>query len=374
MSKTNTFKGYFSGFITVMIFILSFLGMSRLAQAKSIDWGTTSVFFHWDHDLGEEQVTLPISRKSVMVEVSITNVYIYDDFEHKPVDVKMFVRAREVYGDKEDIDIYTVRSGESLTFTSWFGEDRDMIDFELEYIQNTDLNTDFCNISFDITIKKLYDAELNVSCDKSVTLKDDGDKKIYIDAIYGYEDDIDGLYFIKAKSSNKNIILVCADDNYIEIFGMEKPGKCKIYVTVKYKGETCNFTIDVTVKSNLKSVLTAIGGLDYYYTRDNYFIMKVKNRSKKSITIYSDGAYALNYNYKSFDRRVRLSGGKSKIVIKPGKSKRIKWKVIGSVTWYNAKDFEIYSKWKYSGKTKWVWAAYNCFKVFNSGKWRRIDY
>lgn len=45
MSKTNTFKGYFSGFITVMIFILSFLGMSRLAQAKSIDWGTTSVFF-----------------------------------------------------------------------------------------------------------------------------------------------------------------------------------------------------------------------------------------------------------------------------------------------------------------------------------------
>lgn len=355
----------------IIFAVLSFIGISRPAQAKFINWGTTSITFGWDKDLGEEYVSLPISSKSVMVEVNITNVHI--TLDDKPVDVNMLVRVGDLYEDEE---IYAVRSGESLKFTSWFGEERDTIDFELEDTETDEGDTDFCDISFDITITKLYNAELEVSCKKSVTIKDDGSIMVYLAANYGNDYDIDGLYSIKATSSNENIASVIVDDYdecSIEIYGEGKAGKCKINVVARYKGETCKLSIDVTVKSNLKSTLTAYGGLDYYDTRDNYFTMNITNRSKKPITIYSSGAYALDCDYKSFDRNVKLSGGKSKVVIKPGASKTIKWKVIGSVTWYNVKDFEIHCKWKYKGKTQWVSVEYEYIKVFKSGKWKRID-
>ena len=101
--------------------------------------------------------------------------------------------------------------------------------------------------------------------------------------------------------------------------------------------------------------------------------MSVTNHSKKAIVIYSKGAVALDADYKSFDRYVALTGGKTKIVIKPRQTKKIKRKVKGSVTWYNVKDFEIRAKWKYKGKIRWVSVDYEYIMVYKKGKWKSIS-
>ena len=73
--------------------------------------------------------------------------------------------------------------------------------------------------------------------------------------------------------------------------------------------------------------------LTKYNTRDNYFEVSIKNHSKQSITIYSSGAYSQDDDYKIYDRKLRLIKNKKKIVIKPKKNAKIRFKIIGKNTW-----------------------------------------
>lgn len=110
-----------------------------------------------------------------------------------------------------------------------------------------------------------------------------------------------------------------------------------------------------------------------YNTRSNVFKMSLTNRSKKQIKIYSKGAVALDDDYVSFDRKVKMTKKRKTITVKPGKSKTINWKVIGTTTWYDVNDFAIQFKCKYIGKKSWLSVQDDSVYVWKKKKWKKIS-
>ena len=104
-----------------------------------------------------------------------------------------------------------------------------------------------------------------------------------------------------------------------------------------------------------------------YKTRSNCFVVIFKNQGNKKLTI-TEGLKAINVDYKSFDRKLRL---KKKVVVKPGAEKKVKFYVKGRTTWYDSDDFKIYYKFKYNGKTykakAWVDEG-DCESKYKAGK------
>lgn len=132
-----------------------------------------------------------------------------------------------------------------------------------------------------------------------------------------------------------------------------KPGTgyFTIQTGVNYHGGPAISTkkkVTVTIKKG--NALCLNGELIGYNTRSNKFTVKIRNYSSKSVKILSRGAKAINYDYKTFDRSLRISG-KSSITIKPGKTKKIVFKASGRSTWYDFDDFYIKCKCKLGKKT-----------------------
>lgn len=177
----------------------------------------------------------------------------------------------------------------------------------------------------------------------------------------GYKDKIKLLYSkgrIKWKSTNKKVATV----NKKGIIKAKHKGKCIIYC--KYKGK--KYSAKIKVK---RGVPWFRGYLTRYNTRSNCFTVKYKNYNKKALTIYSYNAKAIDDDYKSFDRNLQIKG-RNRVVIKPGKTKKIKFKVLGRVTWYDKEDYYIYFDFKYDGKRyrgrSWTDGTAYILK----GKWR----
>ena len=152
---------------------------------------------------------------------------------------------------------------------------------------------------------------------------------------------------VKWTSSNKKIATVSSKGS---IKG-KKFGTC--YVYAKYKGTKYKCKVIVKrYKPKYKNEL-----IDYD-TRDNAFYIEVKNTGRKTINIYSTNAIAIDVDYKSYDRKLKLSGGKTYIKIAPGKTKEIRFKVIGSVTWWDPEDFKVRYTLKCDGKSYTAYARY----------------
>ena len=100
-----------------------------------------------------------------------------------------------------------------------------------------------------------------------------------------------------------------------------------------------------------------------YNTRSNYFTLKIKNNSKKSIIIQKGTTKVIDCDYKSFDRKVTLSKSQT---IKPGQTKTIKFKVKGSTTWRHVNDFTLYYYFKLDGKKYYAKAD-----VLNTSKYKK---
>lgn len=128
-----------------------------------------------------------------------------------------------------------------------------------------------------------------------------------------------------------------------------KVGKKKYSYKVKVEYQYPNFNVS----------------LDSYNTRGNYFVAEFKNYSNKPLTIYSSGAKALDDNFKSYDRNLRLTS--STIKIRPKSKMKVKFYVKGRVTWYNVKDFTIYYKFKFDDRTYngkfWYASDSSAFKI-----------
>lgn len=301
-----------------------------------------------------------LTSKKIKVRVEITNVCTYD-IEGNRIDDDIQVD----YGLEEKER--HVKSGEVLTFTDYFDNYDDNLLFETRNAYG---------FSLDLKITKICDAELKISCRKSITMKDTGLKTVYLTVYYG-DEDVTEFANYKVKASKKNLVdadtMDTCEDGYFFLSGSGKAGKCKVTVTVKYKGQSSSTSFVLKLKSTLKKNLYVLGDLYSYNTRSNTFKMDLTNRSKKPIKIYSKGAVALDDDYYSFDRNVKLTKNKKIITIKSGKCKTISWKVIGRNTWYDVEDFEIHFKCKYKGKVSWLSVQGETVYIWKKKKWRKLS-
>lgn len=143
---------------------------------------------------------------------------------------------------------------------------------------------------------------------------------------------------IKWSSSNKKIATVTASGKV----KAKKIGKCTITAKVGKKKYTCKIKVSYR-NPNFGAILTG------YNTRNNYFTVKYKNWGDKPVYIKPNNAKVEDVDYKRFDRRVRLPGGKT-IKINPKKTKTVRFYVQGSVSWYNYRDYTLIYKFSYDGK------------------------
>ena len=124
-----------------------------------------------------------------------------------------------------------------------------------------------------------------------------------------------------------------------------------------------SYTTKVVVKPGDPDFTAYLTG---YNTRNNYFTVKVHNYGCNSVTIIRSGSKIVDCDYRSYDRYVKSS---SSVVVKPGKTKYIRFYFKGRPTWPDYEDFTIYSYIRYEGvKYKWhVWDEDSVFKLGN--KW-----
>ena len=146
--------------------------------------------------------------------------------------------------------------------------------------------------------------------------------------------------------------------------------KGNIYVYCKSKGNT---KVTVKLKNGKKyscNVKVKPGDPNFYAclydyeTRDNCFVVKVYNPGPHSVTLIKNGAKVKNVDYKSFDRNIK--SGKS-VTIKPGKTKKVRFYVRGSNTWYDSSDFTLYAKFRYEGKV-YDWHVWDENTVYRRSK------
>ena len=86
--------------------------------------------------------------------------------------------------------------------------------------------------------------------------------------------------------------------------------------------------------------------LDKYDRRTGKVYVYVKNKGKVPLYVYSKGSKLIDFDYKSFDRTLRLSGKSKSVKINPGKEQCVVYKIKGRATWPGAEDKKIRMKFK----------------------------
>lgn len=162
---------------------------------------------------------------------------------------------------------------------------------------------------------------------------------------------------IKWKSSNKKVATITSDG----VLYAEGVGKATI--TATYKGKKYKTKITVTAAT------PRFGTILYdYNTRNNYFVVKIKNDTHMPITVLSGTTKVIDKDYKTFDRKINLS---KSCTIKPGKMKTLKFKVQGNVTWYDVTGYTLYYNIKLDGKKYSVKTNWNNVSKYKKGsKWK----
>ena len=156
---------------------------------------------------------------------------------------------------------------------------------------------------------------------------------------------------INYTSSNKNVAVVNAK-GVVSACGV---GNAVITVKSGNKKVTCKVKVSYRRPDFGASLLG-------YNTRNNYFAVKLKNWGSRSLYIIPGDNKVEHYAYKTFDRYLRMSGGKT-IVVKPGKTAIIKFYVQGDLTWYDHSEYSLfytfsYDGKKYKGRTQCVGSSY----------------
>lgn len=156
---------------------------------------------------------------------------------------------------------------------------------------------------------------------------------------------------INYTSSNKNVAVVNAK-GVVSACGV---GSTVITVKSGNKKVTCKVKVSYRRPDFGASLLG-------YNTRNNYFAVKFKNWGNRSLYIIPGDNKVEHYAYKTFDRYLRMSNGKT-IVVKPGKTAIIKFYVQGDLTWYDHSEYSLfytfsYDGKKYKGRTQCVGSAY----------------
>lgn len=143
---------------------------------------------------------------------------------------------------------------------------------------------------------------------------------------------------IKWSSSNKKVATVTASGKV----KAKKVGKCIITAKIGKKKYTCK--VNVVYRNPDFSA-----NLIKYDTRNNCFVVEYTNWSNRTLYINPGKTKVEDCDYRRYDRNLRIQGGKT-IAIKPKKTKKIKFYVQGSRTWYDYTDFTLFYRFTYDGK------------------------
>lgn len=209
-----------------------------------------------------------------------------------------------------------------------------------------------------------------IICDITVNSPDISSMKLTKTKITCYLDNLDGKT-ISIKNSTETVKWSLSNTKIAQLYGKgnsvilypKKPGVC--YVRAKCNGRILK--CKVSIKGRKK--LYAGGTITSYNTRTNIFTMKFKNCSSKKVTILPSNLIAVDSDYSSFDRKLKI--GKS-ITIKSGQEKKIKFHVVGTHTWFNVNDFCINYSIKYKNKKYRIASDTETTWVRRNGKWKPL--
>ena len=161
------------------------------------------------------------------------------------------------------------------------------------------------------------------------------------------------------KIGNKKIVSQYQiDKNGDIVVTTEDTGTTTITTTLK-NGK--KYKTKVTVKPLMPDVYAYMWDYD---TRDNYFVVKIKNNYDKTITVYRDNGKVEHFDYKSYDRDFKKY---KPVKIKPDKTKNVRFYLKGDLTWDDYKRYTLYSKIKCDGQT-YKFRVRKWFGMFKKGK------
>ena len=237
------------------------------------------------------------------------------------------------------------------TYEDWFYDDAFFVSPGTYTYTIKNVSDDTINITYSIYsyLKKSTSASIN----KNVSVKSGNWVKIgkvgegcpltqvtypSNKVITGWDSDIDGTLWVYADKKGTSTVTV------------------QLSTGNKY---TC--TVNVTAgEPDFYAELTG------YYTRDNYFEVKVKNLRESDLTIIRKGARVEDVDYKEYDRNIKKADN---VIIKHGETKYIRFYVDGSYTWTDYKDFTLCAKMSFEGIT-YDWHTWWNDSVYKkNGKW-----
>lgn len=280
--------------LILFIMIFCFISKSTVASAKSIylEKGKT---VHYENIRDSDPFYIPSGN--CYYNITINNIMIQTEDGIITTEYNEYLVVWDTINDKEysykDNKINFKMNGNS------YKEDR-------EFYIATNVTAPYtfslvdCKIFCDITVEapslsSMILTKTNITC--------------YLDNIDGKTISIkNNSGTVKWSLSNAKIAKIHREGNSVSIYP-KKLGTC--YVMAKCNGKTLK--CKVRIKGREK--LYAGGTLTSYNTRNNTFTMKFKNCSSKKITVLSNNLIAVDSDYSSFDRQLKIS---KTISIKPG--------------------------------------------------------
>ncbi len=279
--------------------------------------------------------------------------YRIEKYNSYSTNIKMTSRMNMKIGDTKKINVSTLSPYGSFPGTDWKSSNSKIAEVD-NWGNVTAKKKGNCIISLN-----LYNGR-KVKCNVSVS-----NPPAYINyykcTMYRFDTEKLKIMYttgkVKWTSSNKKIATVSSNGT-VKAIGI---GKCKITGTVGKKKYYCNIQVN-RQNPDFGAVLSE------YNTRDNYFVVRFQNKSNKPITICTGGIKAEQESYRVYDRNLSLPNNKT-ITIPAKKSKTIRLRVKGRLTWYNKNTFTIIYYFIFDGK-KYEGHVWNCDSVYKkNGKW-----
>ena len=324
----------------------------------------TSVYYYYERFPEERSFTLP-KAGYVRILYSITPIFLFnsddeeidDDVLESDIVDKGAVKFILMSGNKE-IEHYTI----NMTDYEYNEKNEGWVSFETKCkagnrytlkMTSSGKSVSDADAMYKVKYKMIGYTKYATSASIKKKVATRGDSWVKIGKFKN------GLPYYKRLKYNKKYI----DDWWIKNDG-------SLYVYAKRKGKTTVTTIlkngkkyktKITIKHGYPNFFAYLSS---YKTRNNYFTVKIKNLGTRKLTIIRKGAKVLDKDYKSYDRKIK---GHKNVVIKPGKTKTVRFYVKGRTTWPNYKHFTLRAHFKYDGK-KFKWKTGNTFSWYKEGK------
>ena len=340
--------------ITVAMFVLLFTCATVNAATKSRLISNKELYFDWyDADDSADGKVFSNTFKVNVPTDGILIISIENKKENIITSGGVRVELFDPAGTRLQND-YIALDDAPEEFTTWFYNDNLVTKSGMyEYRITSTVNDDMTLL---VDVDLYGDIAKSASIKKSVKVKNGQWAKI------GKINN--GAPICKSfKISNKKAIpeLFVETDGNVYVYG-KKTGTSKISIKLN-NGKTYN--CKATVSGGEPDFFAKVVE---YNTRDNYFTVKYMNVGVESIVIHPNGAYSFENGSKSYDRTLRVAGGKN-ITVKPNKSRKIRFYVNGNTTWPNYKSHTIRYYFTYAGKKYLGSTWYNGSSLQKKGKW-----